>query len=185
MGAEPQIDSAEFRHVLAHFCSGITIITSHDGSRPVGLTCQSFFSVSLDPPLVAFSVSRISKSYPVIRSVASLVINVLSYDQREISNVFAKSGTDKWRGISWSPSAVHGHPVIDGVVASLECKICKEIECGDHMLVIARVLNLHAEKGLRPLLYYQGDYHRLEAVPTSGESEPGFTASACVHSERR
>jgi flavin reductase (DIM6/NTAB) family NADH-FMN oxidoreductase RutF len=171
MAAEPQIDSAEFRYVLAHFCSGITIITSHDGTTPVGLTCQSFFSLSLDPPLVAFSVSRISTSYPVIRSVASLVINVLSYDQHEISNVFAKPGTDKWCGISWSPSAEHGHPVIDGVVASLECEISKEIECGDHLLIIARVLHLHAEQGRRPLLYFQGDYHQLEVVTTSGDTK--------------
>ena len=166
----PRFDPSHFRNVLSHFCSGITILACHDGSRPVGLTCQSFFSVSLDPPLVAFAVGRASVSYPVIRSTGSLVINVLASDHHEISNAFAKTGVDKWRGISWSPGPIHGHPVIGGVVASLECEIDNEIECGDHFLVVSRVLSLQANPGLQPLLYFQGSYHRLESPSDLGSS---------------
>jgi 3-hydroxy-9,10-secoandrosta-1,3,5(10)-triene-9,17-dione monooxygenase reductase component len=158
----PVSDPAQFRHVLGHFCSGITIISSTDGTTPVGLTCQSFFSVSLEPPLVAFSVSSSSRSYPAIRSAGTLVVNILSSSQDEISRSLGRPGSDRWRGIAWSPSPVYGHPVIDGVVAFLECRIEQEVECGDHILVIARVQHLEATRNRTPLLYFRSQYHRLE-----------------------
>lgn len=162
------IDAAKFRTVLSHFCSGITVVAATNEGRPVGLTCQSFFSVSLAPTLVAFAVACTSTSFPSIRAVGSLVVNILSSGQEHISDAFARTGTDKWRGIAWSPSVVLGHPVIDGGVAYLECDIDTEIEAGDHWLVVARVRNLdvHPERagsGHSPLLFYRGRYSQLAA----------------------
>jgi flavin reductase (DIM6/NTAB) family NADH-FMN oxidoreductase RutF len=163
-----EVDSALFRHVLGHFCSGVTVITSSIDGRPVGLTCQSFFSLSLDPALVAFSVSRKSVSYPHISAAGSLVINILASGQEDISNSFARSGTDKWAGVSWQPSAVVRHPVIDGVVAYLECDIQSETDGGDHLLVVARVRHLQSRVQSpiqpSPLLFYRGEYFRLHAT---------------------
>jgi 3-hydroxy-9,10-secoandrosta-1,3,5(10)-triene-9,17-dione monooxygenase reductase component len=162
-----QIDAAEFRSVIGHFCSGVTVMAALNDGTPVGLTCQSFFSLSLDPALVAFSVSRTSSSFPAIRDVGSLVINILGAGQEEVSNGFARSGTDKWAGVSWQPSVNLGHPVIQGVVAHLECEIAEVIDGGDHLLVIARVRHLEAhvtqpERQPNPLLFYRGRYSRLE-----------------------
>lgn len=160
------IDSNLFRTVLGHFCSGITVITANCDGVPAGLTCQSFFSLSLDPALVAFSVSKTSTSYPQISAARSLVINILASDQAEISNAFSKSGTDKWAGIEWRGGRVHGHPVIRGAVAYLECDIESEVDAGDHILVVARVRHLEAGtadgEAVSPLLFYRGGYVRLE-----------------------
>jgi 3-hydroxy-9,10-secoandrosta-1,3,5(10)-triene-9,17-dione monooxygenase reductase component len=162
-----EIDPAVFRSVLGHFCSGVTVITAMHEGRPVGLTCQSFFSLSMKPALVAFSVGRTSTSYPRISSAGSLVINILASGQEEISNAFARTGTDKWAGISWCESDVVGHPVIDGVVAHLECDICCEVEGGDHLLVVARVRHLQSRlrpvAQVSPLLFYRGEYFGLSA----------------------
>jgi 3-hydroxy-9,10-secoandrosta-1,3,5(10)-triene-9,17-dione monooxygenase reductase component len=162
----PGIDPALFRNVLGHFCSGVTIISAFDGSEPVGFTCQSFFSLSLDPALVAFAAGRTSTSYPRIRDVGELVINVLASDQHEVSNAFARSGTDKWAGVSWRPGPVLGHPMIDDALATLECEITDEIKCGDHFLVVARVRHLEAASERRPLLFFQGGYQRLPGGPS-------------------
>ena len=172
------IDAATFRSVLGHFCSGITVVAAVQDDVPVGLTCQSFFSLSLDPALVAFSVSRSSSSFPAVREVGSLVINILGADQEEVSNGFARSGSDKWAGVTWRPGRIHGHPVIHGVVAHLECDIDQVIDAGDHVLVIARVRHLETsastvnqtDRELNPLLFYRGQYSRLATSPTAEAS---------------
>jgi 3-hydroxy-9,10-secoandrosta-1,3,5(10)-triene-9,17-dione monooxygenase reductase component len=154
-------DDADFRGVLGHFCSGVTIVAAQHDGRPVGFTCQSFFSVSIDPPLVAISVAKTSTTYPLIRSVGTMVINVLASDQQSISLAFSRSGTDKWAGVSWLPGRVSRDPIIDGAVASLECSVDSESDAGDHIVVLARVHHLCADSDRRPLLFYQGAYHRL------------------------
>jgi 3-hydroxy-9,10-secoandrosta-1,3,5(10)-triene-9,17-dione monooxygenase reductase component len=156
-----EIDARHFRDVLGHFCSGITIIAALDGSTPVGLTCQSFFSLSLSPALIACSVSKTSTSYPVIRSIGELSVNVLADEQYAISNAFAKSGTDKWAGVLWHRGPALGQPIIDGALASLECQIDQEVDAGDHVLAIARVRHLEAHPDRTPLLFFRGAYHGL------------------------
>lgn len=155
------IDPAHFREVLGHFCSGITVLAAHVGGRPVGMTCQSFFSVSIAPPLIAVCVGRDSTTYPLIRSAGGFVVNVLDSSQHAISSAFARSGTDKWAGVAWSPGETAGHPVIDGVHAAMECHAENELAAGDHFLVIARVQRLWAQPEGDPLLFYRGSYHQL------------------------
>jgi 3-hydroxy-9,10-secoandrosta-1,3,5(10)-triene-9,17-dione monooxygenase reductase component len=88
-------DELQFREAVGHYASGITIITGHDSEGPIGFTCQSFYSVSVDPPLVSFSVMKTSTTYPRIRDTGTFAVNILAADQGTISNQFARRGTDK------------------------------------------------------------------------------------------
>ncbi|ORV49389.1 monooxygenase [Mycolicibacter engbaekii] len=149
----------EMRHVLGHFCTGIAVITAHDGRRPLGFTCQSVTSVSLDPPYVSFCAANTSSSWPLIREVGKLCLNILSEHQTEVSTQFAVSGSDKFDKVTWSPG-VNGAPALDGTLASIEADLQFEHEAGDHTIVIARVTGLRAHGQRRPLLFYRGGYGR-------------------------
>ena len=148
---------AVLRDVLGHFVTGITVVTALLDGVPAGFTCQSFCSLSLDPPLVSFAPSRRSVSWPKIREAPSFCINVLSEDQSGISEAFARSGTDKFAGLAWRPS-VHGAPIVDGVAAFIDARLWAEYEGGDHTIVAASVLDLGADGSRTPLMFHRGGY---------------------------
>ncbi|HMC51754.1 MAG TPA: flavin reductase [Acidimicrobiales bacterium] len=154
-------DTSRFREVLGHFTSGITVITGVDRAGPVGFTCQSFMSVSLDPPLIAFAPSRTSASWPRIEAVGAFCVNVLSQEQETLSRVFATKDPDKFGGIGWRRAAT-GSPVLDRVLAWIDCRIEGVHEAGDHLLVLGRVQELGLGEG-EPLLFYRAGYGRFEA----------------------
>ncbi|MFI6956602.1 flavin reductase family protein [Nocardia sp. NPDC050408] len=156
------LSDVEFREAVAHFCSGITVLTATVDGAPVGMTCQSFFSLSIDPMLVAFSVAKTSTTYPVIRAAGRCCVNVLAHDQAGVSRQFARSGTDKWSGIRWDHSRHLDNPVIDGVLAWFDCEIETEYEGGDHLIILGKVRGLGARSEARPLLYYRSAYAHLE-----------------------
>ncbi|MFK0378343.1 flavin reductase family protein [Pandoraea sp. NPDC090278] len=158
----PAIEPLRFREALGHYASGITIITSHIDDEPLGFTCQSFYSVSTNPPLVSFSVMATSASYPKIRQAGRFAVNILSEDQAEISNQFARRGTDKWRGVDWRISPL-GNPIIPGSLHWLDCEIYAEHAAGDHMIVIGEVKALDAQDAAanQPLLYFKGQYRNI------------------------
>ncbi|MDX6345069.1 MAG: 3-hydroxy-9,10-secoandrosta,3,5(10)-triene-9,17-dione monooxygenase reductase component [Trebonia sp.] len=159
----PAVDPGTFRAVLGRFCSGITVITALGPDGPLGLTCQSFSSLSLDPPLVLFSPARTSRTWPRIREVGRLCVNVLAEGHCELSAAMARSGTDKFAGVRWGTSA-HGAPRLEGAVAWLDCVVEAEHDGGDHTIVVAEVHGLSADPSARPLLYYQGRYAALAAL---------------------
>lgn len=156
------IEPLRFREALGHYASGITVITSHSDGEPLGFTCQSFYSVSMNPPLVSFSVMSRSASYPGIRQAGRFAVNILSGEQVGISNQFARRGTDKWQGVDWQASPL-GNPIIAGSLHWLDCEIHAEHAAGDHLIVIGEVkaLNLQQAAATRPLLYYKGQYCNL------------------------
>ena len=159
MVTTPKLDSDHLRRVLSHFCTGITVITARGaGGLPVGFTCQSFSSLSLDPALVSFCPARSSTSWPLIRSADTFAINVLSRDHDRLSHQFAQSGTDKFHEVSWTPGEL-GAPILAGVTAWAECRLWAEYVGGDHTIVAAEVLSLHADSDVSALLYYRGAYH--------------------------
>lgn len=100
--AEASIDPRLFRDTLGHYASGVPIISGLDEQGPVGFTCQSFYSVSVEPPLVSFSVMVGSTPYPRIRGTGSFAVNVLSHHQQWVSSQFAKRGPDRWAGVQWT-----------------------------------------------------------------------------------
>ncbi len=150
------IEAAHFRTVLGHFASGVVIVTGMHEDGPAGLTCQSFFSLSLDPPLVAFAPSKSSKSWPKASFTGNLCVNLLSSDQEELAWTFANSGADKFSGVGWAPAG-HGAPHINGSLAWIDCVVEQVHDAGDHLLVIARVVELEARDG-EPLVFYRGGF---------------------------
>jgi 3-hydroxy-9,10-secoandrosta-1,3,5(10)-triene-9,17-dione monooxygenase reductase component len=166
MPQTPEFDPQVFRRTLGHYASGITIVTGIVDDEPAGFTCQSFYSVSVEPPLVSFSVMKTSTTYPRIRETGSFAINVLSQAQHQVSSQFARSGTDKWAGISWAATA-SGNPAIDDCLMWLDCELWAEHEAGDHQIVIGRVREmgrLGEENTAEPLLFYKGRYRYLSAL---------------------
>lgn len=159
---QPVFDSSHFREVLGHFCSGVTVITAVDGGEPVGFACQSFQSLSLDPPMVSFAPSRTSTTWPRIRSAGRFAANVLAEGQDALCKSFAVSGGDKFAGVDWSES-LGGSPILDGALAWVDCEIVQEVDAGDHVLVLGRVLDLGAPIDGRPLLFFRGKFGRLAA----------------------
>ena len=150
-----------FREVLGRFASGVTVVTAMSGRTPVGLTCQSFSSVSLDPPLVLFVPARSSRAWPLIRAAGVFCVNILAADQTWVSNRMAGRGQDKFAGLEWSASSVTGSPVLPGVLGHVDCTVESVHEAGDHDVVVGRVVDLVAQGGVAerdPLLFYRGRY---------------------------
>lgn len=157
--AAASFDAARFREVLGHFCTGVTVVTSLDGDGPAGFTAQSFVSLSLDPPLVAVCPASGSATLPRIRAAGTFCVNVLTDDQEAVSRTFAGRGIDKFEGIGWRP-APSGAPVLDDVLAWVDCSVEVEHVVGDHVLVVGRVRDLGTGDG-RPLLFFRGGYGSL------------------------
>lgn len=150
------------RRALGHYASGLTVITGRDESGPVGFTCQSFHSVSLDPPLVSFSVMKASTSFPRLRLTGRFCVNVLSASQIHLSNRFASKSTDKWEGVSWHPTD-RGNPSFAESLAWVDCDLRDVHDAGDHHIVTGevRALGIAGHDDKEPLLYFQGSYRYL------------------------
>lgn len=162
-----QAAARRFRDTLGCFASGITVITTMSGDEPVGMTCQSFASVSLDPPLITFVPARSSRAWPAIQRSGRFCVNVLAADQEHVSGQMATKGIDKFAGISWQPAAATGSPVIEGTLAHLDCTIHAVYEGGDHFIVVGKVehLEAHPEDAAvaEPLLYFKGRYRTTDS----------------------
>ena len=158
MDVDTAFDDKRFREVLGYLPTGVVVITAvmPDG-RPSGMAVGSFTSVSLDPPLVAFLPARTSSTFKGLREARTFCVNILSAKQEPICRQFAVSGGDKFAGVGWSP-APSGAPVIDGVVAWIDCEFERIDEAGDHYIVLGRVKHLETEVPTVPLLFFQGGY---------------------------
>jgi len=154
------IDPTKYRQVLGHFPTGVTVITGMQGDEPVGFTIGSFSSVSLDPPLVGFLPQVTSERWPAIEASGSFCVNVLGAHQGELCWRFARTGLDhQFEGIGWSQSPITGSPVLDGVIAWMDCTIYKVVEAGDHWFVMGEIkefAHLHPDEDPLPLLFYRG-----------------------------
>jgi 3-hydroxy-9,10-secoandrosta-1,3,5(10)-triene-9,17-dione monooxygenase reductase component len=156
------IEEGEFRAVLGHFASGVVVVTALHDKRPAGLTCQSFFSLSLNPPLVAFAPGASSTSWPRVAQSGQVCVNVLASDQEALARTFAASGTDKFAGVGWSSSAANGAPRLHGSLAWIDGSITESHAAGDHYLVVVKVEALETGLG-HPLLFYRGGFGSFEA----------------------
>jgi 3-hydroxy-9,10-secoandrosta-1,3,5(10)-triene-9,17-dione monooxygenase reductase component len=168
-----EITDAAYRHVLGHFCTGVTVITGlggTDGRRPAGFACQAFAALSLTPPLVLFCPSTSSRTWPAIAASGYFCVNVLADGQQDIARRFGVSGPDKFAGLSWSPSR-SGAPVLAGALTWVECAVEAVHEAGDHYLVLGRVTELGPSRPGRPLLFYRGRYAAMDAGSDGGPPE--------------
>ncbi|HEX2118052.1 MAG TPA: flavin reductase family protein [Acidimicrobiales bacterium] len=146
---------------MGHFATGVTVVTCLAGDTPMGLAVNSFTSVSLRPPLVAFCVARTSATWPNLRAVGAFCVNILAEDQEALSRAFATHGLDRFHGVGWR-AAPSGAPVLSGVLAWIDCTIEAEHEAGDHLIVVGRVRELALAHEGRPLVFYRGGYGRFE-----------------------
>jgi 3-hydroxy-9,10-secoandrosta-1,3,5(10)-triene-9,17-dione monooxygenase reductase component len=156
--AEAQAAARRFRDVLGRFCTGVAVVTSMAGGEPVGMTCQSFASVSLDPPLVMFIPAKTSRAWPMMQRAGHFCVNFLAANQTAISDVMASKGADKFAGIPWTTSKT-GSPLLEGVIGYVDCSVHTVHEAGDHFIVVGRVQDMALTDGSSaPLLYYEGGY---------------------------
>ena len=152
-----QKQSKAFRSALGRFATGVTVITTRDAQGKLyGLTANSFNSVSLDPPMVVWSLSRNAPSLPAFTRATHYAINVLGADQVDLSQRFATPQDDKFAGIAWRPGR-SGVPVLDGCLAHFECRNSRCHDGGDHLLFLGGV-EAYAEREGEPLLFVGGRY---------------------------
>ena len=152
------IDQSELRNCLAQFGTGVTVITLKHDAVPMGMTVNSFASLSLDPPLILWSIRRQAKCSALFAPGVDFNVNILAANQLEAAHVFASSasGAEKFAAVSWSEGR-SGVPNLDGTLASLEC-CCEAVhEGGDHLIIVGRVMNLICAGGA-PLLFVQGTF---------------------------
>ena len=156
------IDIKLFRQLLGCFPTGVAVITTTaaDG-KPVGLTCNSFSSVSLEPPLVLFSLRKASSLLGTFVAAESFAINILSQSQDALSGRFASSKiADKFEGVDWAPGPL-GTPLIDDCLASFECRVHARHEAGDHDIFIGEVRHMGTGSSEHALVFYKGAYMML------------------------
>lgn len=155
-----------FRQVLGRFATGVAVVTTISGNEPIGMTCQSFTSVSLDPPLVLFCPARTARTWPLIEKAGTFAINLLSAADQHLSTTMATKGADKFDGIDWRPAGVTGSPLVASASAYIDCRLENVHEAGDHFVVLGRVLALGALASppgdpTDPLIFFEGRYRRL------------------------
>jgi flavin reductase len=150
--------AAEFRAVMRHFPTGVTVVTSLREGEPRGLTVSAFASVSVDPPLVLICINREARSYLYISSSKVFCVNILAGDQRHLAERFAGRIRERqFEGVEYGVD-VTGAPVLAGIVGHLDCEVAEEHHAGSHSIFIGRVVSAKSRTG-SPLGYYNGDYH--------------------------
>ena len=154
------IDSAQYRQTLGHFPTGVTVITAAGADGPAGMAVGSFFSISLDPPLVGFCAGKSSSSWPGIRAANAFCVNILAEDQEDVCRVFATKGVDKFAGLGWT-AAASGSPRLHEVLAWIDCDLETVHDAGDHEIAVGRVRELNVEREAGPLVFYRGGYGRF------------------------
>ena len=166
----PHADPRAYCAALGHFATGVTIVTTLRGNgAPIGLTANSFSSVSLVPPLVLWSLAARSPSLDAFSSAAHYAINVLAADQQVLSQRFATPMPDKFAGVALQ-SGPGGVPLIEGATMQLICEHHQRIPAGDHVIFIGHVLGYHV-RAIDPLIYCRGRYLAESQVPTCPASE--------------
>ena len=174
-------DPRALRDAFGTFMTGVTVVTSHDGEgSPIGFTANSFTSVSLDPPLLLISLSKTSSNFEVLTSAASFAVNILSEEQEDISNRFARRVEDRYADLDWAKGP-HGSPLLGGVAAWFDCSMHKTVDAGDHVLLIGQV-EAFDNSGLNGLGYVGGSYIRpsLEIQATETAEQEGLVRLGAV-----
>lgn len=155
---ELTIDPQDFRRVLGHFPTGVTVVTATSDAGPIGVAIGSFASISLDPPLVGFFMGNESVSGIAIEEAGHFCVNILAAAQVELCAVMASRNDDKFEDVNFQPSAISGAPVLDGVIAAVDCLVDSVIEVGDHNLIVGLVQHLEALSEAEPMVFFGGSY---------------------------
>ncbi|WP_435974242.1 flavin reductase family protein [Streptomyces sp. Qhu_M48] len=149
-----------FRDVLGRFGTGVVLVTAESDGGPVGMAVNSFTSVSLEPPLIAFCAALTSTTWPTVRAAGGFAVTILSDAQEEVCRTFATRGTDRFGGGEWARTAA-GHPVAAGGLGWLDCRIRTVQVAGDHELVVAEAVDWSLGPDARPLIFHSGRFAGL------------------------
>ncbi len=159
-GLEP--DSATLRTVGGHFATGVTVVTALEGDTPVGMACNSFTTVSLDPPLVLFCAMTSSTTWPRMANATGFAINVLGEEDEAMCRTFAAKDVERFAAVTHHRGAT-GAPILADALAYFDCVPEAQYDAGDHVVVVLRVVELgYASEG-KPLLFYRGGYGHFES----------------------
>lgn len=173
---EAGLDPRAFRRALGNFATGVTVMTAATDGQRVGVTANSFNSVSLDPPLVLWSIDKRSSSLEVFERASHYAVNVLAADQIDLSNQFARPSADKFAGVACEEGA-GGAPLLPDCAARFQCELYQRVDGGDHWILIGRVLAFD-DLGRTPLLYHQGVYSSVLPHPRLREAQAGVPRTA-------
>lgn len=155
----PSFSPAQFRAALGMFATGVTIVTARDASGArIGLTANSFNSVSLSPPLVAWSLARAAGSMTVFAEGSHYAINILAAGQKELALRFSRREPDRFAGVAFHDGPASGAPVLEGAAAVFECFNRSRYEEGDHVIFVGEVERCERREGATPLLFHGGRY---------------------------
>lgn len=163
--AAPTLEPRQFRRVCSRFASGVTILNVVDSAGvPHGMTASSFTSVSLNPPLILVCVDLRARFLEAFNSTEHFGVNILDEAQRPLSERFARSGYDRFEGVTWNPG-ITGVPLFPGALATMECARFSTFTAGDHEILIGKVLHAQWREG-EPLVHFGSQYRALETSPS-------------------
>ncbi|MEO5669404.1 MAG: flavin reductase family protein [Ramlibacter sp.] len=154
----PSFSSLEFRTALGMFATGVTIVTARTSDGVIGLTANSFNSVSLDPPLVLWSLAKAAASLEAFRAGSHYAVNVLAGDQKSLAERFALRGADRWTGVEFT-DGMGGSPLLTGAAATFECFNRSRYDEGDHVIFVGEVERCSWRAGASPLLFHGGRFY--------------------------
>lgn len=156
-----RVDPTQLRSICSLFVTGITIVTSLSGDEPVGLTVNSFTSVSLEPPLVLFCLRRESGIRKAVRDTGHFTVNILAEDQQDTSSIFASRDASRFDAVECTAGR-NGTPVLIDALAHLGCRVVNEIDAGDHVIILGEVTEVGVLRGSEaPLTFFRGAHRRL------------------------
>ena len=173
----------DLRDALSNFATGVTIVTALDAAgAPIGMTASSFNSVSMDPPLILWSITKTALSAQAFVEAAHFGVHILDASQTDMSNTFARSGADKFGDVEFNVSA-QGVPQLAGALTRLDCKTWAVYEGGDHWIIVGQVQDLHTEKGVG-LVFSQGSYATASQLRPPNPSKDQSGADLGTFDER-
>ena len=167
-----KVDGDKFRSALGHFATGVTVVTTlNQNGEPLGITANSFNSVSLDPPMVLWSIAKESGKRSTFESSDHFVVNVLAEDQVEVSRHFSKSATDMFSDIEWQPG-LNGLPLLPACAARFQCSKVYQYDGGDHIIIVGNV-DQFDDTGREALVFHRGRYAVVDVHPDAETNAPG------------
>jgi flavin reductase (DIM6/NTAB) family NADH-FMN oxidoreductase RutF len=154
------LTSDEFREVISHFASGVTVITARSDSQNYGTTASAVTSLSLEPPMLLICMNKQSETGRAVAAAGHFAVNILGADQIDLAERFARKGGDKFEGVATTPGQ-WGEPLFDEAVATLECRVTEQMTAATHYVFFAEVISASARGGA-PLAYFKGQFGRLD-----------------------
>lgn len=171
----PLADTPDYRRVLGHVPTSVSVVTGLARSGPVGMTVGSFTSVSLDPPLIAFFVDKSSSTWPRLYESDYFAVNILGHAQSELCRAFARRREDRFEGVDWHASE-HGVPLLNEAIVRIECARYKVDLIGDHYQVVGKVTSLELSAEDPPLIFLRGGFIDLPGAPATAPTNGRPTA---------